>query len=174
MNQLPFKDSGVHQAYFRAYYQRPEIKERRRLYAQRPEVREKARKYLQHPDVAYNKYLYMENWWQRPDHRERRRWLQRKRDQRPEIKETRDKYLQRSSVKLRNVARQAIRASRGFVPLCPNEWSCPVDYHHVSPDHSYVVPLPRSVHCAVGGNSPFHYVFNASMICLLYGLGVLK
>jgi hypothetical protein len=57
---------------------------------------------------------------------------------------------------------------KGFVPLAPNIWDCPVDWHHLSPNQPYVVPIPREIHRTVTGDR--HFVFNATMVCTLYGL----
>lgn len=143
--------------YNREYSQRPEVKLRRAAYFKLQKVKEKRRRYLQRPET---KLLYVI---QRAKHRRR-----------SEVKEQRRLYAkgyrQRPETKLRDIMRIARRRAKGFTPLCPNEWGCPVDWHHISPSHPHVVPLPRAVHRTVRGNSPFHFAFNASMICLLYGL----
>ncbi len=158
-HQRPAVRERVHR-----YQQLPKVTEKRHEYRHRPEVLKRRRLYLQRPEVKERKRLYN----QRP-HVRRRSFLRlRKRDQRPEIKERKRLYRQTPTYKLRRTASKARHYGKGFIPLCSNEWSCPVDYHHVSPSHPYVVPLPRNVHHAVKG--PFHFVFNASMIYLLFGL----
>lgn len=63
---------------------------------------------------------------------------------------------------------KARREGKGFIPLAPNNWNCHVDWHHVSPNHPYVVPLPRAVHQTVYGK--YHFIFNAAMTCCLFEL----
>lgn len=153
--------------------QRPEVKERTRLYFQRPEVHRHRQEYFQRPEVKARKRQWAKKYHQHPEVKEKNRV----RLQRPDVKAQRRRhatlYSQRPETKLIHIAQQARHRDKGFVPICSNTWSCPVDYHHVSPSHPYVVPLPRKVHRAVAGASRFHFAFNASMICLLYGLDIL-
>ena len=58
--------------------------------------------------------------------------------------------------------------SKGFELLIENHWQCPVEYHHLSPTHPFVIPIPANVHRAVYGK--FHHVFNAGIVCQLYGI----
>lgn len=169
------------------YRQRPDAKVRLRLikkkYRQSPKAKKTAQRYHQRPEIkaryhahylssSYNAHRRL------PEVKNRKRLYGKKYFQRSEIKarmnQYKKKYRQTPKGRLVFASIEAKRLAKGFIPLCPNGWSCSVDYHHVSPSHAYVVPLPRNIHRAVGGNSPFHFAFNASMICRLYGLGVLK
>ena len=73
--------------YYTVYYQRPEVKERKREYYQRPEVRERVKKrmreYYQRPEVRER----IREYYQRPEVRERIREYRREYYQRPEVKE---------------------------------------------------------------------------------------
>lgn len=85
-------------------------------------------------------------------------------------RERKKRYI-RAHPEIRRASRKRWKASReekGFIPLAPNNWNCIVDWHHVSPNHPYVVPLPRSVHQAVYGK--YHFIFNAAMTCRLFEL----
>jgi predicted transcriptional regulator len=62
--------------YMREYRQRPEVRERRREYRQRPEVKERAQKYYQRPEVRERRREYMREYRQRPEVRQRY-WLER-------------------------------------------------------------------------------------------------
>ncbi len=159
-DRTPHIDREARRLYMKEYRKRPYTKEARHrsyvAYYGRPEVKEHRRKYWQRPEVKKRRHLY-------------RRLHRVKRHAHLHSIE----YRQRPEVRLLRRAMNAGHRAKGFFPLCPNVWSCPVDYHHVSPAHPYVVPLPRTVHHAVTGNSPFHFAFNASMICLLYGLDIL-
>ncbi len=165
----------AHSRHHEDYLQRPEVKAQRRRwenkYRQRPEVKERRRDQYQ----RYGKEQKIE-YSQRPEIKDRKRQRMREYLRRPAVKERlRDRLKERSQLpdfKLRCIGYRVKHRGKGFIPLCPNFWSCPVDYHHVSPSHPYVVPLPRSVHRAVGGNSPTHFAFNASMTFLLYGLDI--
>jgi len=63
----------------------------------------------------------------------------------------------------------AVHKQRGFVPVAPNIFNVPVDWHHISPNQPHVVALPREIHRAVYGKH--HYAYNASVLRQLYGLG---
>lgn len=64
--------------------------------------------------------------------------------------------------------KHAREKQKGFVPLIENIWNCPIDWHHVSPNYPYVVPLPRIFHQSRGGK--YHFVHNAGLICNIFGL----
>ena len=59
---------------------------------------------------------------------------------------------------------------KGFILLVPNIFNQLIDWHHISPNCPYVVALPRCIHRAVLGKN--HYVYNAGMTSLLYGLDI--
>lgn len=173
---MPFRDPEVRRlhlnAYMNAYYQRPGVKARirQRVYAyqQRPEVKERIRQYRERPSVKERRRLCQQKRRQRPEVAAKRRVYSRVYRHRLGVKKHYRLYRQRPDIRLRHKAMKAVRRTKGFVLLCPNPWGCPVDYHHVSPFSPFVVPLPYVVHRAVSGK--YHFSFNASMICFLYGL----
>ena len=59
---------------------------------------------------------------------------------------------------------------RGFIPIAPNIFNTQIDWHHISPNHPYVVALPKEVHQAVYGK--YHYIFNAAITAQLYNLNL--
>ncbi len=177
---MPLRDPEARLLYAETYRHRPGVREYqkeyqqqyrrlpgskllRKLNRQRPEVQQRRRDYRKRPEVQQR----------RGDYRKR-----------PEVRERDLRYNRRSDVKLRRSQRpwfklarrrhDAIHRKRGFTPLCPNVWNCPVDYHHVSPNHPYVVPLPRAIHRAIGGSR--HFIILLPMLCFFYGIphGVLQ
>lgn len=158
---MPFRDPEAKRRYMMEYLRRLGIREHQRLSIKarrrRIDVKERERQYRQRPIVKERTKLAMRRY---------RKHLSVKQHQRQYMRE----YRQRPSAKLLHIIQQAKHLAKGFVPLCPNEWDCPVDWHHVSPNHPYVVPLPREIHRAVYGANHHHFAFNASMICLLYEL----
>lgn len=70
---------------------------------------------------------------------------------------------------IQRTRRRLRREQRGFVPIAKNIFDVPVDWHHIAPNQPYVMALPSEIHQAVFGKN--HYVFNASVIHRLYGLG---
>jgi len=56
-------------AYSKAYYQKPEVKEKQRAYHQKPEVKEKQRAYHQKPEVKEKRRAY----YQKPEVKEKQR-----------------------------------------------------------------------------------------------------
>lgn len=59
---------------------------------------------------------------------------------------------------------------KGFIPLTSNIWGCQVEWHHISPDQPYVVPIPRELHQSFLGKR--HHVVIASFIPMLFGLNL--
>ncbi len=176
--------------YQREYYQsHKEIsKERVREYQRRPDVKihrqQTDKVYRQRPDVKARTQQYMKAYCHTPEYKGTKRFYSRRPDVKahkqkyskeynqnhPELKEKRQQYRQTSAGRLACIRAAAKHRTKGFNLLCPNFWTCPVDYHHVSPNYPYVVPLPRVVHQSVTGRSNFHFVFNAAMISQLYEL----
>lgn len=148
---MPYKDPRDRRAYNKKYYQlHPELKKNQRLYRRRPEVRE----HMKCPEVKADKLQH-----------------QRKYRQSSAGKELRRRYQQSPKGKLTRARHHARHRAKGFKLLCPNIWgSLPVDFHHIAPNSSCVVPLPRTVHQTVAGSSGFHFAFNAAMVSQLYRL----
>jgi len=82
----------------RAYYQRPDVKEKQRAYRQRPDVKEKQRAYYQRPDVKEKKRAYR----QRPDVKEKKRAYR----QRPDVKEKKRAYMRQWAERRREKLRK--------------------------------------------------------------------
>lgn len=80
-------------AYMKAYCQRPEVKERikirRRVRYQRPEVKERRKVYTERPDVKEHAKTYYKAYYQRPDVKKRIK----ARKQRLEVKERQKAYM---------------------------------------------------------------------------------
>lgn len=144
-----------HREYIRLHQENVKKKLRGYYQSHKEVVKERMKKYRQCPQYRTRKREYANEYYKCPESREKIR-----------------KYRRSLGGKLVAARHSARRRSRGFTPLCPNPWSCPMDFHHVSPSSSYVIPLPRVVHRAVAGASKYHFVFNASMIVLLYGLNL--
>ena len=80
-----------HRVWFHEYYQRPEVKARRKEYDQRPEVKARRKEYQQRPEVKARRKEYQ----QRPEVKARRKEYQ----QRPEVKARQKAYYQANKEK---------------------------------------------------------------------------
>lgn len=177
-------ERSYQKVYQTAYYQCPEAREKRRQYSKRYYQCNKEKIKIRHAKY-YRSYYRL--------HRERKVRYERKyRQLHPEkAREQHRKYRQSHPAKSREYyqlhkktiaacARRWKRAypgrvalhthrhlGKGFVPLAPNIFDCPVDWHHIAPNQPYVVPIPRAIHEKFGG--PKHYVIIASFMPLLFG-----
>lgn len=172
------------QLYQKEYRQRPENKARMKTYQATYYQLHKERIKVQHKE-HYQSYY--------PSYKERKvRYEREYRQLYPEkVREQAHKYHQSHPKELRNYRQlhkkeSAERARRwkkahpervaqhtrrhlgkGFVPLAPNIFDCPVAWHHLAPNQPYVVPIPRAIHVKFGGSR--HYVIVDSFIPFLFG-----
>lgn len=108
----------------------------------------------------YGKRYYYEH------HKEKLKWYYDWRNNnRQKVREANRKYNKSIKGKISDGKKHAKRDKKGFVLLfeLENIGNIEIDYHHVSKDMPFVIPVPRSIHRSIGGEK--HYLEVTTKFC---------